>query len=172
MSGMVAQQITLDRPELIRKLILIGTGPRGFDAGNGQGHITPETAAILGATYNPPENLWLKGFFTDSKKSQEAGRAYLKRYLSRTENRDAPVNDKVAPAQSAAIGEWGTVKGERFVYLKNIKQPALVVSGNHDVIIYPLNALHLVQNIPNAKLIVYPDANHGPAYQNNEAFVF
>jgi len=68
MGGMVAQQITLDRPELIRKLILIETGPRGFDAGNGQGHITPETAAILGATYNPPENLWLKGFFTDSKK--------------------------------------------------------------------------------------------------------
>jgi pimeloyl-ACP methyl ester carboxylesterase len=110
MGGMVAQQITLDRPELIRKLILIGTAPRGFDAGNGQGHITPETAAIFAATYNPPENLWLKGFFTDSTKSQEAGRAYLKRYLSRTENRDAPVKDEVAPAQIAAIGEWGTVK--------------------------------------------------------------
>jgi pimeloyl-ACP methyl ester carboxylesterase len=105
MGGMVAQQITLDRPELIRKLILIGTGPRGFDAGNGQGHITPETAAIMGATYDPPENLWLKGFFTDSKNSQEAGRAYLKRYLSSTENRDAPIDDKVAPAQIAAIGD-------------------------------------------------------------------
>ncbi len=44
----------------------------------------------------------------------------LKRYLSRTENRDAPVNDKVTPAQIAAIGEWGTVRGERFAYLKNI----------------------------------------------------
>src|SRR5258707_11015927 len=38
LGGMVAQQITLDRPELIRKLILVGTAPRGFDAGNGQGH--------------------------------------------------------------------------------------------------------------------------------------
>jgi len=52
--GMVAQQITLDRPDLIRKLILVGTAPRNHDAGNGQGHITPETAAIFGATYNPP----------------------------------------------------------------------------------------------------------------------
>ncbi len=56
LGGMVAQQITLDRPELIRKLILVGTAPRGFDAGNGQGHITPETASIFAATYNPPEN--------------------------------------------------------------------------------------------------------------------
>src|SRR5258708_25638693 len=110
--------------------------------------------------------------FTDSKKSQEAGRAYLKRSVSRTENRDAPVNDKVAPAQTAAIGEWGTVKGERFAYLKNIKQPALVVSGNHAVIIYPVNALHLVQNMPTAKLIAYPDANHCSWYSNHEDFVF
>jgi pimeloyl-ACP methyl ester carboxylesterase len=52
--GMVAQQITLDRPEIVRKLTLAGTAARKHDAGNGQGHITPETAAIFGATYDPP----------------------------------------------------------------------------------------------------------------------
>jgi pimeloyl-ACP methyl ester carboxylesterase len=170
--GMVAQMIVLQRPELVRKLILVGTAPRDHDAGNGEGHITPETAAIFGATYNPPENLWLKVFFTDSERSQAAGRAFLKRYLSRTENPDAPVNDKVAPAQIAAVGEWGTSAGERFAYLKQIKQPTLVVSGNHDVIVYTANSLHLVQNMPNAKLILYPDANHGSWYQNHEDFVF
>jgi len=101
---MVAQQITLDRPDLLRKLILVGTAPRNHDAGDGQGHITPETAATFGATYNPPENLWLRVFFTDSEKSQAAGRAFLKRYLSRTENRDSPINDKVAPAQMPPSG--------------------------------------------------------------------
>ena len=170
--GMVAQQITLDRPDLIRKLILVGTAPRNHDAGNGQGHITPETAAIFGATYNPPENLWLKVFFTDTEKSQAAGRAFLKRYLSRTENRDTPISDKVAPAQIAAIGEWGSHPGERFAYLKNIKQPALVVSGNHDVIVYTVNSLYLVQNMPYAKLILYPNANHGSWYEYHEDFVF
>jgi pimeloyl-ACP methyl ester carboxylesterase len=170
--GMVAQQITLDRPELIRKLILVGTAPRNHDAGNGQGHVTPETASIFGATYNPPENLWLKVFFTDSEASQSAGRAFLKRYFSRSENPDTPINDKVAPAQIAAIGEWGTPNGERFAYLKNIKQPTPVVSGTHDVIVYTSNSFHLVQNMPNAKLIVYPDANHGAWYQNHEDFVF
>jgi pimeloyl-ACP methyl ester carboxylesterase len=170
--GMVAQQITLDRPELVRKLILVGTAPRNFDAGNGQGHITPETAALFAATYDPPENLWLKALFTDSEESQAAGHAFLKRYLSRIENRDAPVNDKVAPAQFAAIAEWGGASGERFAYLKNIKQPALVVGGNHDVDIYPVNSLYLVQNMPNAKLILYPDSSHGSWYQNHEDFVF
>src|SRR6058998_1352121 len=169
--GMVAQQITLDRPELVRKLILVGTAPRKHDAGNGQGHITPETAAIFGAIYDPPENLWLNVFFTNSEKSQAAGRDFLKRYLSRTENRDVPINDKVAPA-IAAVGQWGTHPGERFAYLKNIKQPTLVVSGNHDVIVYTVNSLYLVQNMPNAKLILYPDANHGAWYAYHEDFVF
>ena len=170
--GMVAQQIVIDRPELIRKLILIGTAPRNLDAGNGEGHITPETASIFGAAYNPPENLWLKVFFTDSEASQAAGRAFLKRYLSRTENRDASISEKVAPAQIAAVGEWGAQPGERFTYLKNIHHPTLVISGNHDVIVYTVNSLHLVQNLPNAKLILYPDSNHGSWYQNHEEFVF
>jgi pimeloyl-ACP methyl ester carboxylesterase len=170
--GMVAQQIVVDRPELVRKLILVGTAPRNHDAGNGQGHITPETARIFGATYNPPENLWLKVFFTDSENSQAAGREFLKRYLSRTENRDAAINEKVAPAQIAAVGEWGAHPGERFAYLKGINQPTLIVSGNHDVIVYTVNSLHLVQNMPNAKLILYPDANHGSWYENHEDFVF
>ena len=170
--GMVAQQITIDRPELIRKLILVGTAPRNHGAGNGQGHITPETAATFGATYDPPENLWLKVFFTDSEESQAAGRAFLKRYLSRTENPDSPINDRVAPAQIAAVGQWGAHPGQRFTYLKDIKHPTLVVSGNHDVIVYTVNSLYLVQNMPNAKLILYPDSNHGSWYQNHEDFVF
>ena len=170
--GMAAQQIVVDRPELVRRLILVGTAPRNHDVGDGEGHLTPETASIFGATYNPPENVWLKVFFTDSERGQAAGRAFLKRYLSRTQNPDATINDKVVPAQLAAISEWGTHPGERFAYLKEIKQPTLVVNGNHDVICYPINSLHLVQNMPNAKLILYPDAGHGSWYENHEDFVF
>ena len=170
--GMVSQQIVVDRPELVRKLILVGTGPRNLEAGDGQGHMTPETASIFGAKYDPPENLWLKVFFTDSEESQAAGRGFLQRYLSRTVDRDAAISDKVAGAQIAALAEWGAHPGERFAYLKDIKQPTLVVSGTHDVIVYTVNSLPLVQNLPNAKLILYPDANHGSWYQHHEDFVF
>ncbi|MDP9109802.1 MAG: alpha/beta hydrolase [Pseudomonadota bacterium] len=169
--GMVAQQIALDRPELINRLILVGTAPRNMDAGGGQGHITPETASVFGASYDPPENLWLKVFFTDSVPGQTAGDAFLKRYASRVVGRDDPINEKVAPAQMAALAQWGDHPGERFAYLKEIKHPTLVVSGTHDVIVYTVNSLHLVQNMPNAKLVLYPDANHGSWYQYREDFV-
>ena len=170
--GFVAQQIVLDRPDLVRKLVLVGTAPRNQDVGEGQNGLTPETVRIFGATYDPPENLWLKVFFTDSDKSQAAGREFLKRYLSRTENPDLPVSDKVAPAQMAAVAAWKTHPGEPYAYLKDIKQPTLVVSGNHELICYAINSLHLVQNIPDAKLILYPDANHGSWYQYHDDFVF
>lgn len=170
--GFVAQEIVLARPDLVRKLILVGTGPRNQDVGEGQNGLSPETARIFGAKYDPPENLWLKAFFTDSEKSQAAGREFLKRYLSRTANPDAPVNDKVAPAQGAAVAAWKTHPGKPFAYLNDIKQPTLVVSGNHELIVYSINAFHLAQNMPDAKLILYPDANHGSWYQYHDDFVF
>lgn len=170
--GFVAQEIVLARPDLVRKLILVGTGPRNQDVGNGQNGVTAETAGIVGATYNPPENIWLKMFFTDSEKSQAAGREFLERYMSRTKDRDLPISDKVAPAQMAAVAAWKTHPGEPLVYLKDIKQPTLVVSGNHEVIVYAINAFQLTQNMPDAKLILYPDANHGSWYQYHEDFVF
>jgi pimeloyl-ACP methyl ester carboxylesterase len=170
--GFAAQQIVLDRPDLVRKLILVGTAPRNQDVGDGQNGLTLETVSIFGATYNPPENLWLKVFFTDSQKNQAAGREFLKRYMSRTENRDLPVSDKVAPAQMAAVAAWKTHPGEPLAYLKDIQQPTLVVSGNHELICYAINALLLAQNMPDAKLILYPDANHGSWYQYHDDFVF
>lgn len=169
--GMVAQQMALDRPAMINRLVLVGTAPRNMDAGGGQGHLTPETAAIFGAKYEPAENLWLKVFFTDSVQSQAAGRKFLTRYTMRTQNRDQSLSDKVVPAQLAAVGQWGDHPGERFAYLKNINQPTLVVSGTHDVIVYTVNSLYLAQNLPNAKLVLYPDSNHGSWYQHGDEFV-
>src|SRR5229473_405116 len=92
--GFVAQEITLQAPELVRRLVLVGTGPRG---GQNMATLTPEAQQIFGATYKVPEEIWLKVHFTDSEASQAAGREFLKRFLRRTENRDPEVNEKVAP---------------------------------------------------------------------------
>ena len=45
------------------------------------------------------------------------------------------------------------------------------MNGDNDVIIYSINSWILQQNIPNAQLIIYPDANHGSQYQYPERFV-
>ncbi len=92
--GFVAQEIALQAPDLVRRLVLVGTGPRG---GQNMATLTPEAQQIFGATYKVPEEIWLKVHFTDSEASQAAGREFLKRFLRRTENRDPEVNEKVAP---------------------------------------------------------------------------
>src|SRR5712664_629447 len=166
--GFVAQEMALQAPELVRRLVLVGTGPRG---GQNMATFTPEAQQIFGATYKVPEELWLKVHFTDSEASQAAGREFLKRFLRRTENRDPEVNEKVAPAQIEAIGKWGVQRKGSYEYLKTILQPTLVVNGDNDVIIYPINSWILQQNIPNAQLIIYPDASHGSQYQYPERFV-
>src|SRR6267142_222654 len=166
--GFVAQEITLQSPELVRRLVLVGTGPRG---GQSMATLTPEAQQIFGATYEVPEEIWLKVHFTDSEASQAAGRKFLKRFLRRTENRDPEVNEKVAPAQIEAIGKWGVQREGSYEYLKTILQPKLVVNGDNDVIVYSINSWILQQNIPNAQLIIYPDASHGSQYQYPERFV-
>jgi len=65
------------------------------------------------------------------------------------------VNDKVAPAQIAAIGKWGVQRAGSYDYLRNIAQPTLVVNGDNDVIVYTINSYILQQNLPNAQLILY-----------------
>ena len=166
--GFVAQEITLQAPELVRRLVLLGTGPRG---GEGMEGGTPEGNRIFSATYDPPDHLWLSVFFTPSAASQAAGREFLKRFHLRSTNRDPEVNDKVALAQRAAIAKWATARDRRYEYLKSIKQPTLVVNGSNDVIIYTVNSYILQQNLPNAELIIYPDSAHGSHHQYPGLFV-
>jgi pimeloyl-ACP methyl ester carboxylesterase len=166
--GFVAQEIALQAHDLVKRLVLVGTGPRG---GEGMATLTPEAQEIFGASYDEPDHLWLRVHFTKSEKSQAAGREFLERFRLRAENRDPEVNEKVAPAQIEAISEWGAPREKSFEYLKSIRQPTLVVNGGKDVIIYSVNSFILQQQLPNAQLILYPDANHGSQYQYPELFV-
>jgi pimeloyl-ACP methyl ester carboxylesterase len=165
--SMIAQNVALERPDLVRKLVIVGSGPR-----NGDGiPLTAESQVIFTYKYGNLDDFWIDGFFTPSAESQAAGRAFLKRRDARVENRDEPINDKVQPAQFAALQEWGAPVGERFAYLKNIRIPVLIVGGTSDIIFYTINSFYLQQNLPNAQLILYPDAAHGSLFQYPELFV-
>ena len=166
--GFVAQEITLAAPQLVRRLILVGTGPRG---GEGMAGGTPEGNRIFGAKYDEPDHLWLSVFFTPSPASQAAGRAFLKRFRLRTKDRDPEVNDRVPLAQRAAIAKWAAPRERPYDYLKTIQQPTLVVNGSTDPIIHTVNSFILQQNLPNAQLIIYPDSAHGSHHQYPELFV-
>jgi pimeloyl-ACP methyl ester carboxylesterase len=162
--GMVAQEITAQAPDLVRRLILVGTGPRGADMS------TSKSADIFAGAYDPPEHLWLAVHFSPSASSRAAGLAFLKRKLQR-QDRDPELSEEAAAAQREAIGKYIAPAEGVLDYLKHIRQPALIVQGSNDVIIPTVNSYVLQQNLPNAQLILYPDANHGSFYQYPQLFV-
>ena len=101
LGGMIAQQLAVEHPRLVQRLILLGTGPRG-----GEGMTFTELSAEEQAD---PEAFLLGAFFSPSESSQSAGREYMKRLDLRTNDRDLPVSKNSAEAQLAAIREWGTI---------------------------------------------------------------
>jgi pimeloyl-ACP methyl ester carboxylesterase len=166
--GLVAQEITLQASDLVRRLVLVGTGPR---SGESMDTGTPEAKQIFGASYEHPDDLWLRVHFTPSDASQAAGRKFLKRFRLRARDRDPDVTETAALAQRTAIAKWGAKREHAWDYLKDIKQPTLVVNGSNDVVIYTINSYILQQNLPNAQLIIYPNSAHGSLYQYPELFV-
>jgi pimeloyl-ACP methyl ester carboxylesterase len=162
--GMVAQEIALQAPDRVRKLILVGTGPRGADMS------ASKSAEIFAGTYDPPEHLWLAVHFSPSATSRAAGLAFLERKLRRTD-RDVEVSEDAAARQREAIGNYVAGGASAQHHLKDLRLPTLIVQGSSDVIIPTMNSYVLQQKLPNAQLILYPDANHGSFYQYPELFV-
>lgn len=136
LGGMIAQQLAFQHPDMIRRMILVGTGPRG-----GEGMTFTELSA---EEQNDPLALLMNAFFTPSGSSQAAGRAYVERLQLRKTDRDAAVSQKAAAAQLNAIREWGAVPStDRYAMLPGTRQPTLVVHGSKDIVVIPINAFLL-----------------------------
>jgi pimeloyl-ACP methyl ester carboxylesterase len=168
MGGEVTQQLVLNRPELIRRVALVGTGPRG---GEGMSSRAPEVAALFTRKYEAQDEMWLPIMFSPSAESQAAGRRWLERIRARQVDRDEAVSAQTAAAHRTAAGRWGAPADDSFAYLGKLTQPTLVVNGHTDIIIATVNSFILQQHLPDAQLIVYPDSGHGSQFQYPELFV-
>jgi len=169
LGGMVAQQVALDHPSLVRKMLLVGTAPEG---GEDIMHLEkPELQKILGDPTLSGYQVLVKLFFTPSASSQAAGQAFATRLAARTEDREPVSGPKVAQAQIAAFRAWERVDGERFGKLRRITQPCLVVNGVFDQMIPVRNSYMLGEHLSNATLLTYPDAGHGSLFQFHDSFV-
>jgi pimeloyl-ACP methyl ester carboxylesterase len=164
LGGMIVQQLAHDHPELLRRIILLGTGPRG-----GEGMTFTELSAEEKAD---PVRFLLDAFFAPTETSQAAGKAFLERLQWRRDDRDLPVSKRSAEAQLSAIREWGAIpSSDRYAMLQKIEHRVLIVHGNKDIVVQPINALILAQGLPDAQLVVYPDSSHGAQYQHAGLFL-
>src|SRR5271156_1641192 len=156
LGGMVAQQIALKRPSLVRKMLLVGTAPEG---GEDIMHMEkPELNRILTDDKIQGLDKLVKLFFAPSESSQAKGKAFTARLMQRKEDREPLSGPKVAGAQINAFRAWERITGERFAKLSKITQPCLVVNGIFDNMIPVRNSYMLSEHLPNAMLLTYPDA--------------
>lgn len=164
--GFQVQEVVLRHPQLVRKLILLGTGLRGGDP-----KMEPR---VLEVAPNPVPTAddFLYLFFGRSEAAKQAGLAFWERRHRRADQ-DPPSSMAVAQAQAEAHAVYlqplpGT---NPYAFLNAITQPTLVLNGVDDIMIPTINSWHLSQNIPNALLLIYPDAGHGAQFQYPERFL-
>jgi pimeloyl-ACP methyl ester carboxylesterase len=168
LGGMVAQQMVQDCPSIFRRMILVGTAPRG---GEDIMHLEkPVLAKYLADSTLKGYEVLQKIFFAPTQASQAAGAAFIERLMQRKDDREPVSGPEVAQAQMAAFREWDHFTGERFADLRHFKQPTLVVNGVHDEMIAVRNSYWLSENLPNAVLLIYPDSGHGSLFQFHESF--
>jgi pimeloyl-ACP methyl ester carboxylesterase len=165
MGGMIAQVIAQQQPQLVRKMIIAGTGPAGGEGIERVTRITYlDTARGLLTRQDPRQFL----FFTRTPNGRRAGKEFLARLQERTHDRDTPISLRSFRAQLKAIHRWGQ---QTPADLTSIHQPVLVLNGESDKMVPTKNTVDLDRRLPNSQLVIYPDAGHGGVFQFHEDFV-
>jgi pimeloyl-ACP methyl ester carboxylesterase len=166
LGGYVAQELTLLRPRLVRRLVLAGTAPQGGP----DLHRWSDTVFALATADQPTAEDLLSLFFSSSEESRAKGAEYLQRAYQRQEDRDAQTDLETRDAQLTAITAWGIPDASRLDRLAGITQPTLIANGDDDQMMHTENSRLLAERMPNAELRIYPDANHGFLDQYPELF--
>ena len=164
MGGMIAQDLVLEHPDLVRRLVLTGTGPRG---GKDMDKVLRTTYYdVLRATLtrsDPKEFL----FFQRDPAGKKAAKAFVKRLQERTVDRDATISTKAFQTQLRAIQRFGRSAPSD---LSTITQPTLIANGDHDRMVPSVLSEDLHRRIAGSELVIYPGSGHGGIFQLHEQF--
>jgi pimeloyl-ACP methyl ester carboxylesterase len=165
MGGMIAQEIALTEPQLVRKMIVAGTGPAGGEGISRVARVTYLDIVRGFLTRQDPKQFL---FFTRTPGGIRAGKEFLARLKERSRNRDKEATVTVLQAQLKALRRWGLKEPAD---LSAIRQPVLVANGDSDRMVPSRNTHDLARRLPNSRLIIYPDSGHGAVFQFHTDFV-
>ena len=165
LGGGVAQMVALQAPDLVRRMILAGTGPRG---GGGIDEIT--RVAVLAylqsaLTWSDARNFL---FFPRTPEGKRAASDYFAALQERTQARDQRISLQARHAQLKAIRTAGLSAPDD---LALIQQPVFVANGDRDLMVDSRLSADMARRLPNARLTIYPDSGHGGVFQHYRAFV-
>lgn len=165
LGGGVAQVIALEWPELVRRVILAGTGPAGGGGIEKINRIAATAYTKAALTLRDPRHYL---FFNRNAEGKRAATDYMARLKERTEDRDKHISMQARRAQLKAIRAAGLQAPHD---LGQISQPVFVANGDNDVMVASSHSADLARRIPNAKLTIYPDSGHGGIFQYHREFV-
>ena len=165
LGGFVAQDITLKAPDLVRKLILTGTGPAG---GEGIDKVWPVSWPLMIKGFLTLRDPKFYLFFTSTANGRQAAAAFLKRLKERKAGRDKGPTPSAFLRQVKAITAWGRQAPQD---LGSIRIPVLIANGDNDIMVPTANSIDMARRIPGAELVIYEDAGHGGIFQNHADFV-
>jgi pimeloyl-ACP methyl ester carboxylesterase len=164
LGGFVAQALVIKHPDLVRKLILTGTGPAGGKDIDKVAGITYWDMLRAALTRSDPKEFL---FFNRNATGKPAARAFVNRLKERTVNRDAPISVKAFQTQLKAIKRWGrSVPAD----LSKITQPTLIANGDNDRMVPSVLSEDMHRRIPGSELVIYPDSGHGGIFQFHDKF--
>lgn len=167
LGGFVAQQVALEAPGLVRRLVLTGTGPaggRGINRPTGAAYVYIDMLRAVLARTDAKEFL----FFPRTPEGKAAARNYLARIRERVMDRDTPMTLGAFRAQLAAIKGWGRQQPHD---LSRITAPTLIANGDHDRMVPTSLSEDMHQRIPNSTVVIYPDAGHGGVFHRYQEFI-
>jgi pimeloyl-ACP methyl ester carboxylesterase len=163
----VAQEITLTRPDLVRRVVLASSAPQGAAGMHGWAR---DVIDAVGKRQGSPEG-YLSVFYAPTPASQDAGKQSLQRIFgARTEDRDADTTWQTRQAQYDAVCSWGIPSHALLQRVSAIDHPVFIANGDSDPMILPHYSYLLAGLIPQARLKIYPDAAHGFLFQHAAEF--
>lgn len=165
LGGAVAQMVVLQRPDLVRRMVLAGTGPRGGGGIWKMPFIVGSAYAKAFLARKDPRHFL---FFPRTAEGKKAADEYFARLAERTRDRDRPISGQARRAQLRAITGGGLHAPDD---LSGIKAPALVANGDKDMMVSSAHSADMARRIPDAQLVIYPDSGHGGVFQHHREFV-
>jgi pimeloyl-ACP methyl ester carboxylesterase len=164
LGGFIAQALVVKHRELVRKLVLTGTGPKGGKDIDKVAGITYWDMLRATLTRSDPKEFL---FFNRNATGKAAAKAFVKRLGERTVDRDAPIKVKAFRTQLKAIKKWGRGTPDD---LSKLTHPTLIANGDNDRMVPSVLSEDLHRRVKGSELIIYADSGHGGIFQFHDKF--